>query len=123
MNRVTCLWSAGLLFSAGLFVVMAARSALAEEGEWKLAWHDEFDKDGPPDPSNWDYERGFVRNNELQWYQPENANCKNGLLVIERALLNQAIGGTSGGDPSRLEYPVRLEVDWVRVYQRAQPGR
>jgi beta-glucanase (GH16 family) len=35
-------------------------------------------------------------------------------------LINQAIGGTSGGDPSRLVYPVRFEVDWVRGYQRRQ---
>jgi beta-glucanase (GH16 family) len=51
--------------------------------EWKLVWHDEFDTNGPPNPANWNYERGFVRNNELQWYQPENAFCTNGLLVIE----------------------------------------
>jgi beta-glucanase (GH16 family) len=49
----------------------------------KLVWHDEFNKHGPPNPANWNYERGFVRNNELQWYQPENAFCTNGLLVIE----------------------------------------
>ena len=51
--------------------------------EWKLVWQDEFDKDGPLNPENWDYERGFVRNEELQWYQPENAVCKDGLLIIE----------------------------------------
>src|ERR1017187_2419300 len=50
---------------------------------YKLVWHDEFNKNGPPDPANWNYERGFVRNNELQWYQPENTFCTNGLLVIE----------------------------------------
>ncbi len=50
---------------------------------YKLVWADEFDKDGPPDPCNWTYERGFVRNEELQWYQPENARCENGLLIIE----------------------------------------
>jgi beta-glucanase (GH16 family) len=50
---------------------------------YKLVWADEFNKDGPPDPCNWTYERGFVRNQELQWYQPENARCENGLLVIE----------------------------------------
>jgi beta-glucanase (GH16 family) len=48
-----------------------------------LAWNDEFNKDGKPDTSNWKYENGFVRNQELQWYQPNNAFCKNGLLVIE----------------------------------------
>ena len=50
---------------------------------YKLIWADEFDKDGPPDPRNWTYERGFVRNEELQWYQPDNARCENGLLIIE----------------------------------------
>ena len=49
----------------------------------KLVWNDEFNIDGKPDSSNWKYEHGFVRNNELQWYQPENATCKNGLLQIE----------------------------------------
>lgn len=48
-----------------------------------LSWHDEFNKNGKPDPENWIYERGFVRNKELQWYQPDNAECINGLLVIE----------------------------------------
>ncbi|MFZ0827626.1 MAG: glycoside hydrolase family 16 protein [Verrucomicrobiia bacterium] len=51
--------------------------------EWLLVWHDEFDTNGPPDPVNWNYERGFVRNRELQWYQPENTFCTNGLLIIE----------------------------------------
>ncbi len=50
---------------------------------YKLVWADEFTKDGTPNPKNWTYEKGFVRNEELQWYQPENAFCKNGLLVIE----------------------------------------
>lgn len=50
---------------------------------WQLVWHDEFDTNGAPNPANWNYERGFVRNQELQWYQPENAVCTNGLLVIE----------------------------------------
>jgi beta-glucanase (GH16 family) len=50
---------------------------------WKLMWADEFNTDGRPDPKNWKFENGFVRNNELQWYQPDNARCENGLLVIE----------------------------------------
>jgi beta-glucanase (GH16 family) len=50
---------------------------------WKLVWADEFNTNGAPDPANWNYEHGFVRNQELQWYQPENAFCTNGLLIIE----------------------------------------
>ena len=49
----------------------------------KLVWHDEFNINGAPNPANWSFERGFARNHELQWYQPENAFCTNGLLVIE----------------------------------------
>ena len=48
-----------------------------------LVWNDEFNNNGKPDPESWIYEKGFVRNQELQWYQSENANCINGLLVIE----------------------------------------
>lgn len=54
----------------------------AAEG-YKLVWSDEFNKDGVPDPENWDYEKGFVRNEELQWYQEENAICSGGKLMIE----------------------------------------
>jgi len=46
-------------------------------------WSDEFNVDGPPDPKNWTFETGFVRNSELQWYQPDNAHVERGLLVIE----------------------------------------
>jgi len=49
----------------------------------KLVWNDEFNNQGKPNPSNWIYETGFVRNQELQWYQADNANCANGLLTIE----------------------------------------
>ena len=37
----------------------------AREG-WKLVWADEFDYTGLPDPAKWDYEVGYVRNNEAQ---------------------------------------------------------
>ena len=58
-------------------------SSQVDKGGYTLAWADEFNQEGKPDSTNWNYERGFVRNEELQWYQPENATCKNGLLVIE----------------------------------------
>jgi beta-glucanase (GH16 family) len=52
-------------------------------GHYKLIWADEFNNEGAPDSANWKYERGFVRNHEMQWYQPQNAFCHNGMLVIE----------------------------------------
>jgi beta-glucanase (GH16 family) len=59
-----------------------AQHASAPAG-YALVWADEFNDDGPPDPRNWTYERGFVRNQEQQWYQADNAVVKDGLLVIE----------------------------------------
>lgn len=50
---------------------------------YRLMWADEFNIDGAPDAKNWKFEQGFQRNNELQWYQPQNAWCEKGVLVIE----------------------------------------
>jgi len=50
---------------------------------YQLVWADEFNKDGPPNAENWQFEKGFVRNQELQWYQVENAWCERGFLIIE----------------------------------------
>ena len=58
----------------------------ARAGEWKLIWSDEFDYQGHPDPRKWDYEDGFARNREEQYYtrnRLENARVENGVLVIE----------------------------------------
>lgn len=49
----------------------------------KLVWSDEFNVDGPIDGNFWNFEEGFARNHEDQWYQDQNAYCKDGLLVIE----------------------------------------
>lgn len=50
---------------------------------YKLVWADEFNREGAPDSTSWRFENGFVRNNELQWYQSQNAVCHGGLLTIE----------------------------------------
>lgn len=50
---------------------------------YKLVWAEEFDRPGPPDPKNWVFEHGFVRNEEDQFYQEANAWCEKSLLVIE----------------------------------------
>lgn len=71
-----------------LLYFVAQAQDIAVQRKWlkegyKLAWSDEFSKDGTPNSANWSYEKGFVRNHELQWYQPDNAFCENGYLVIE----------------------------------------
>ncbi len=50
---------------------------------YQLVWQDEFEADGKPNPNHWNFEKGFARNREDQWYQPENAVCKDGFLIIE----------------------------------------
>lgn len=49
----------------------------------QLVFSEEFNYEGKPDSTIWNYEKGFARNHELQWYQSENANCKGGKLLIE----------------------------------------
>jgi beta-glucanase (GH16 family) len=64
----------------------AAVTASAQAEDWKLVWSDEFDKPGQPDPAKWNYEEGYIRNNERQYYtraRGENARVENGTLVIE----------------------------------------
>jgi beta-glucanase (GH16 family) len=65
--------------------VQEQRRPASDEGSssYKLVWADEFNNNGAPDPNKWTYEKGFVRNQELQWYQPDNARCENGMLIIE----------------------------------------
>lgn len=49
----------------------------------KLVWAEEFNYSGKPDTAVWNHEHGFVRNEEFQWYQEDNAFCERGVLVIE----------------------------------------
>jgi beta-glucanase (GH16 family) len=59
--------------------------AQATTSNWKLTWSEEFNYTGLPDSKKWDYERGFIRNNEKQYYtskRKENAYVSNGVLTI-----------------------------------------
>ena len=58
----------------------------ASTADWKLVWSDEFNYQGLPDTNKWDYEVGFIRNHEQQYYtraRLENARVENGRLIIE----------------------------------------
>jgi beta-glucanase (GH16 family) len=53
---------------------------------WEMVWSDEFNYEGLPDKTKWNYEEGFVRNEESQYYtrdRLENARVEHGMLVIE----------------------------------------
>lgn len=85
VNRFLVLGSAAMLYS---FVSFKEKPCKKEE--YQLVWSDEFTIDGIPDEKNWNYETGFVRNQEDQWYQKENAVCKDGFLIIEARKENRA---------------------------------
>jgi beta-glucanase (GH16 family) len=53
------------------------------ETPYELVWSDEFNGTGRPNAKDWTFEKGFVRGNELQWYQINNATQIDGNLVIE----------------------------------------
>lgn len=65
-----------------LFLLGASALSAQEVPGYRLVWQDEFTEDGAPDPAKWGYEEGFVRNREAQWYQPQNAVCRDGVLVL-----------------------------------------
>ncbi|MFT6387349.1 MAG: beta-glucanase (GH16 family) [Cellvibrionaceae bacterium] len=67
-----------------------------------LVWHDEFDYQGLPDSSKWDYEVGYVRNKELQYYKEaslDNSFVSDGVLTLRairhddtRSMWDQLLG-------------------------------
>ena len=57
----------------------------AHAADWSRTWSDEFSTPGRPDPAKWNYESGFIRNHESQYYtdRPENVRVENGMLIVE----------------------------------------
>ena len=60
-----------------------------------LIFSDEFDYNGPPDPSRWNQQigGGGWGNNELQYYTDRNAYVQNGYLTIETK--SESFGGNA----------------------------
>jgi len=72
----------GQKFAEAMQDLEAARFA----SNWTLIWSDEFDYQGLPDSSKWNYDTGYIANNEKQYYlaeREENARVEGGMLVIE----------------------------------------
>ena len=47
------------------------------------------------------------------WPNPFTSESKKFFLI-----LNLAVGGSSGGDPSESDFPVKLEVDYVKYFRK-----
>ena len=88
---------------------------------WYLVWHDEFDGD-KVDPAKWRVEdAALVKNNELEYYSPENVYVKDGNLVIRSEKKER------GGRPytsGLVETKGRYSFEYGRVEVRAKlPGK
>jgi len=87
----------------------------------RLVWSDEFNYTGKPDSSTWGYETGFVRNQELQWYNSDNAYCINGVLLIEgrRERIDTSLGSWPAIWTLGIfkEWPSNGEIDIMEFYR------
>lgn len=69
-------------------LISVACTQQKKEGTWELAWAEEFDYNGKPDAGYWGYEKGKVRNNELQFYTDDldNVVVSDGVCTITARL-------------------------------------
>ena len=84
MNKFSWIFFFILIF--GSFQCAKSTGVEVPKDTNKLIWSDEFNGTGLPDATKWDYEIGFIRNNEPQYYtyqRLENVRQENGYLVIE----------------------------------------
>lgn len=90
-----------LLFS---ICILFASNSFSEK--YKMIWSDEFNGKGGLDSKKWDYELGYVRNNELQYYTKELKNIcqKNGNLEITVVKEPNVIMGHKNGESSNFNY-------------------
>ena len=77
---------------------------------WRMDWTDEFIAL---------YCDGVLLNKvDLALLENKDGSGFNPFKQPHFMLLNLAIGGQNGGDPSRTDFPKTFEVDYVRVYQK-----
>ena len=96
------------------------RPDVSFDGQWELVWNDEFNYEGLADESKWNYESGFVRNREKQYYtkaRPENARVEDGALIIESRKEKYA-----GGDYTSASLHTWHKAEWLygRIEVRAK---
>ncbi|MDY5954255.1 MAG: glycoside hydrolase family 16 protein [Kiritimatiellia bacterium] len=78
--------------------------------EWRLVWSEEFNVPGKPDPKVWNFEKGFLRNQEPQYYTDRNAIVRDGCLVIT---------GRREQVPNEAYSPSAPEKDWRKSRKSA----
>lgn len=103
-----------------------ASASLPQDGSltgYRLVWNDEFNTDGPPDPTRWSYDTHRNRegwyNNERQYYsadRPENARVENGHLIIEarrETLTPEQVADAGGQAYTSARLITRGKAEWT----------
>ncbi|MBT8037726.1 MAG: family 16 glycosylhydrolase [Verrucomicrobiae bacterium] len=85
-------------------------------------WSDEFNGTGAPDPNTWSFESGYIRNNELQYYQADNAWQEGGNLIIEARRNDNGHDYTSSSIRSDDKYSFKYGRMQVRAKIPVVPG-
>jgi beta-glucanase (GH16 family) len=82
---------------------------------YELVWADEFEYSGKPESSKWNFENGFIRNNEKQYYTNslKNARVEKGYLIIEarkEKIANAKYNSNDFKDKSWLQYIAKIDT-------------
>ena len=98
-----------------LFSCSSNKKAVVLLKEYKLVWADEFDYQGKPDAKKWNFEIGFLRNREKQYYTDslKNARVENGHLIIEAhkdKIANKDFKSEAFKDKSWLHYIPKIDT-------------
>lgn len=83
------------LVLAILFGFGGTTVAQKSQKKYTLVWSDEFNGDGALDSTKWDYELGYVRNNELQYYTNSLKNVRQKEGSLELVILPEKMNGFS----------------------------
>jgi beta-glucanase (GH16 family) len=92
------------------------RSGHPDLGAWSRDFH-EWQFDWTPDRMEFRLDGQVLNTVELSKTIHGTPDHANPFHEPQAFILNLAIGGTSGGDPSATEFPARFEVDWISVWQ------
>ena len=98
-----------------------APAAGARPANWKLAWSDEFDTDGLPNPAKWVYDTDRNKlgwyNDELQYYSAgrlENSRVSGGKLIIQARKERLTAAADYGGQAyTSARLITRGKQDWT----------
>lgn len=96
---------------------IAKEGGFADVNAWSKAFHT-WQFDWTPERMEFRLDGRLLNTVDLTKTVNETPDHANPFHEPQAFIVNLAIGGTSGGDPSKTDFPARFEVDWIRVWQR-----